>query len=50
MATLAVGEAGAINAGLFAASILALADEGIRARLLEYRRKQSDRVDALPAE
>ncbi len=45
--TLAVGKAGAINAGLFAAAILALSDEGVRERLLAYRRAQSDRVDSL---
>jgi 5-(carboxyamino)imidazole ribonucleotide mutase len=50
VATLAVGKAGAINAGLFAASVLALTDEGVRAKLLEYRKKQSGKVDTLPAE
>ncbi len=45
--TLAVGKAGAINAGLFAAAILALSDAGVRERLLAYRRKQSERVDTL---
>ncbi len=42
--TLAIGRAGAINAGLLAASILALADETIRAALLDYRRKQTQAV------
>jgi len=45
--TLAIGKAGAINAGLLAAAILALADEGIRDRLLAYRRAQSAKVEAL---
>jgi 5-(carboxyamino)imidazole ribonucleotide mutase len=48
VATLAVGKAGAVNAGLFAAAILALSDGGIREKLLAYRREQSDRVDELP--
>jgi 5-(carboxyamino)imidazole ribonucleotide mutase len=48
VATLAVGKAGAVNAGLFAAAILALSDEGIRQKLVEFRREQSDRVDELP--
>jgi 5-(carboxyamino)imidazole ribonucleotide mutase len=48
VATLAVGKAGAINAGLFAAAILALSDEGIRQKLIEFRREQSDKVDELP--
>jgi 5-(carboxyamino)imidazole ribonucleotide mutase len=48
VATLAVGDAGAVNAGLFAAAILALSDEGIRKKLIEYRRQQSAKVDELP--
>ncbi len=50
VATLAVGEAGAVNAALFAAAILGLSDDGIRQKLIEYRREQSDRVDELPGE
>jgi 5-(carboxyamino)imidazole ribonucleotide mutase len=42
VATLAVGKAGAINAALFAAAILALGDEGIRGKLIEFRREQSE--------
>jgi 5-(carboxyamino)imidazole ribonucleotide mutase len=49
VATLAVGKAGAINAGLFAAAILALSDDGIREKLIEFRREQSDKVDELPS-
>ncbi len=45
VATLAIGKAGAINAGLLAAAILALSDDGVRERLLAYRRAQSERVD-----
>ncbi|MCY0864944.1 MAG: 5-(carboxyamino)imidazole ribonucleotide mutase [Sulfobacillus sp.] len=37
VATMAIGRAGAINAGLLAAEILALQDDGIRARLAAYR-------------
>ncbi len=48
VATLAIGKAGAINAGLLAASILALSDDGVRERLLAYRRAQSERVDKVP--
>lgn len=40
-ATLAIGKAGAINAALLAASILALTDEAIRGNLLEYRQRQT---------
>ncbi|HVB14702.1 MAG TPA: 5-(carboxyamino)imidazole ribonucleotide mutase [Candidatus Dormibacteraeota bacterium] len=42
--TLAIGRAGAINAALLAASILALADPSIRAALLTYRARQTDAV------
>ena len=44
VATLAIGEAGAANAALFAAAILALEDSGIKERLVEYRRKQTEKV------
>jgi len=37
VATLAIGEAGARNAGLLAAQILALSDAGLAARLADYR-------------
>ena len=43
-ATLAIGRAGAINAGLLAASILALNDEGVRDRLGTYRAEQTRKV------
>jgi 5-(carboxyamino)imidazole ribonucleotide mutase len=42
--TLAIGKAGAINAALLAAAILALADDGIAAALDEWRRKQTESV------
>jgi len=42
--TLAIGPAGAANAALLAVSILALADETLRARLLDYREAQTARV------
>ena len=42
--TLAIGEAGAKNAALLAAAILALSDERIRKKLEEFRRKQSEAV------
>jgi 5-(carboxyamino)imidazole ribonucleotide mutase len=46
--TLAVGKAGASNAGLLAASILALSDKALAARLEEWRRKQTDSVSEAP--
>lgn len=42
--TLAIGRAGAINAALAAAAILALADNALRQRLMDYRQAQTDRV------
>jgi 5-(carboxyamino)imidazole ribonucleotide mutase len=44
--TLAIGEAGAKNAALLAAAILATSDKTIRERLETYRRKQSEAVIA----
>jgi len=44
VATLAVGRAGAVNAALMAAAILALADPDIEARLRRYRKEQSQAV------
>jgi 5-(carboxyamino)imidazole ribonucleotide mutase len=46
--TLAIGEAGAANAALMAASILALNDEALAARLDAYRAKQTDAVAESP--
>lgn len=46
VATFAIGEAGAANAGLFAVSMLALNDAGLAARLMAYREKQAAAVRA----
>ena len=42
--TLAIGEAGAKNAGLLAAAILATSDAAIRERLEAFRKKQTESV------
>lgn len=42
--TLAIGTAGATNAALLAASILALSDEKIRKKLESFRKRQTDAV------
>lgn len=42
--SLAIGKAGAINAALLAAAILAVADPALGARLAEQRAKQSETV------
>jgi 5-(carboxyamino)imidazole ribonucleotide mutase len=44
VATLAIGEAGAKNAGLLAAQILALSDEALAGRLAAFRADQTDSV------
>ncbi len=46
--TLAIGKAGAVNAALLAAAILALGDEKIAATLDEWRRKQSAETPEIP--
>jgi len=42
--TLAIGEAGAKNAGIMAAKILALADARLAGRLAEFARRQTDSI------
>ena len=44
VATLAIGTAGARNAGLLAAQILALSDEALAARVSAWRQAQTDAV------
>ena len=46
--TLAIGKAGAINAALLAASILALSDAKLGARLEAWRKRQTDAVASEP--
>jgi 5-(carboxyamino)imidazole ribonucleotide mutase len=48
VATVAIGKAGAINAALLAAAIVANDDSGAAARLSEYRKNQTERVLAQP--
>ena len=47
---LAIGEAGAVNAGLLAAAIIGLHDPAVADRLDDYRKAQTDKVleDKLP--
>lgn len=47
--TLAIGEAGATNAGLLAAAILATNDPALTERLKAYRAAQTDAVAARPS-
>lgn len=48
VATLAIGAAGATNAALLAASILALSDDAIAEQLRAFRAAQTERVLATP--
>jgi 5-(carboxyamino)imidazole ribonucleotide mutase len=50
VATFAIGEAGAKNAGLFAASLLALDDAPLRKRLTAWRERQTAAVAMSPEE
>lgn len=47
--TLAIGKAGAKNAALLAAAILALSDEGVAGRLDAFRKKQNEAIAEVPA-
>ena len=49
-ATLAIGEAGATNAGILAASILALEDTALADRLKAFRQAQTDKVAEKPVD
>jgi 5-(carboxyamino)imidazole ribonucleotide mutase len=49
VATFAIGEAGAKNAALHAAAILALSDERLAERLARWRKQQTDSVAETPA-
>ena len=46
--TLAIGRAGAVNAALLAAAIVARSDEGVRERLARWRAEQTEAVLANP--
>lgn len=48
--TLAIGEAGATNAGILAASILALNDAALTVRLQAFRKARSDAVADAPTD
>jgi 5-(carboxyamino)imidazole ribonucleotide mutase len=45
VATMSIGPAGAKNAGILAAQILALADSNLRQKLLNYRRETAERIE-----
>jgi 5-(carboxyamino)imidazole ribonucleotide mutase len=47
VATFAIGEAGAANAGLFAIALLALSDPTMAEQLEAYRKMQAEKVKAM---
>ena len=47
VATFAIGEAGAVNAGLFAVSLLAVDDQALAGRLAQFRAEQERKVRAM---
>ena len=46
VATVSIGKPGATNAGVLAAQVLALGDAGLSARLVEYKKKLAEKVEA----
>ena len=46
--TVAIGKTGAINAGLFAASIIGIYNSKVANKLLSYRKKQTKKVNQKP--
>lgn len=48
VATFAIGSHGAINTAIFAVQTLALNDDGLRAKLIAFRKEQSEQVSELP--
>ncbi|OFW20717.1 MAG: 5-(carboxyamino)imidazole ribonucleotide mutase [Acidobacteria bacterium RIFCSPLOWO2_12_FULL_66_21] len=49
VATVSIGSPGATNAGVLAAQILALADTALAARLVQYKKKLAEKVEAAAA-
>ena len=48
--TLAIGKAGAVNAALLAAAVLALGDDALAGRLDDWRKAQTDKVALTPTD
>ena len=48
--TLAIGRAGAINAALLAAAVIALSDETVRTNLDDWRAKQTSKIAEAPTD
>jgi phosphoribosylamine--glycine ligase len=46
VATVAIGKPGATNAGVLAAQMIALGDQGVAQRLVAYKQKLAEKVEA----
>jgi phosphoribosylcarboxyaminoimidazole (NCAIR) mutase len=46
VATVSIGKPGATNAGVLAAQILGVADKGMAKKLVDYKKKLADKVEA----
>jgi 5-(carboxyamino)imidazole ribonucleotide mutase len=44
VATFAIGKAGAVNAALFAAQLLAVSDPALRDQVLAFRKAQTEKI------
>ena len=44
VATVAIGKAGAINAGVLAAQIIAISDDAVKEKIVAYKKKQAELV------
>jgi phosphoribosylamine--glycine ligase len=49
VATMAIGKPGATNAGILAAQILGVADKAIAKKLVDYKKKLAEKVEAAAA-
>ena len=49
VATVAIGKPGATNAGVLAAQMIALGQPGLAAKLVDYKKKLADKVEAAAA-
>jgi phosphoribosylamine--glycine ligase len=49
VATVSIGKPGATNAGVLAAQIIAVGDDTMAAKLVEYKKKLAEKVEAAAA-
>jgi len=49
VATVSIGKPGATNAGVLAAQVIGVGDKGVAQKLVEYKKKLADKVEAAAA-